>query len=387
MPIKLRSSCHAWPHYHNAGLHMPALTRSYKAGWKFLSTRSRLYFPELKGGAKDRKSNEIPNVIEEQGERVIHLLRALLRQTSYLPDPASREFFHRHIIASFRRYCNGENGSGEDFSAKRLKQKIVEARKAWKSLVHANHGSPAHLLHVLEMTYGRRGKMKHQLMRDLVGPSSAIPEDSKALEELAWSIGQRHGVSERKEPHLPAKLAALVRSQFNQKDGRFSQTNIKALEPNIPAQNAWLRPLPVKTANNKRRKWYAETLDRVMPPLPEADWMRLKDLSMGELRQEGFPQTRTRAHGQFSSDSYEIKPNPHWHELTPRYMQRMWGRVFLQCPMMQWNEEKRRWYISWGRPYAGTAVAIGTDSDVDDGAFEAVSVKRGFGLTDHRRRS
>lgn len=35
---------------------------------------------------------------------VLHIFRALLRQCTYLPDPAARQYMHRHIVSRFRDY-------------------------------------------------------------------------------------------------------------------------------------------------------------------------------------------------------------------------------------------------------------------------------------------
>ncbi|KAL8828708.1 MAG: hypothetical protein Q9191_002435 [Dirinaria sp. TL-2023a] len=307
-------------------------------------------------------------------------MRALLRQTTYLPDSAAREFFHHHIVDSFRHYCprTPKQSDGtlikKPWLAARFQQRMKDARKGWRTLVRANHGSRKHLRQVLEMAYGRRGKQKYNLMRDVVPPE--LSQDSKALEELSLIIEDRHKNLESKEPRLSEKLSALIRAQRFQKDSLFAKKNIRSAEPSIPEQNIWLRPFPKKREKNIRKQWYAETMDRLMPPLPEADWNRLKDLSSGRLSWEGPRPPRQRAEGQYMTDEYGSDWDSDSHELTPRYMRHMWENVFVQCPMMWWHTERQRWWVSWGRPQTETAVSIGADFDcLDDGAFEGVDAE------------
>ena len=370
---------------HNVGSRNVALPNSNQLPWKSLSRRPqrradklKARSDELKAGTEERTSDEKRTQLADQGKTVIPFMRALLRQATYLPDSAAREFFHDHIIASFRRYCPrkttpSDNTPSNQITPQRRNQRMRDARKNWRVLVHANHGSPVHLTRVLEMAYGRRGKKHYMLMKDVLPPENS--QDSKALEELSLMIEERHSVLKAKEPHLSEKLFALVRSQKNQKDRLFPKNNIKSTEPIIPETNIWLRPLPKGRGKNLRRKWYAETLNRVMPPLPEADWNRLQDLSLGKLLWEGPRRPRTKAQGQFITDSYEPKWDSDWHELTPRYMQRMWQKVFVQCPMMRWNADRGRWSVLWGRPHIETAVSLGADSYIDDGAFEGVNAE------------
>lgn len=380
MCMYFRVPCHPRLQYHNVGYRNAALLfHSNQMPWKSLGTRSEHQSANLKPNLQERKRNDWSTKQAKSGKTVIESMRALLRQATYLPDSAAREFFHDHIIASFRRYCPRKFRSSDkpyQITRERRKQRLDNARKAWKVLVRANHGSQQHLRRVLEMAYGRRGKKKYDLMKDVLPPETS--QDSKALEELSLIIEERHSRVKGKEPRLSEKLYALIRSQKQQKDRLFPKKNIKCTEPTIPEQNIWLRPMPKNRSKNIRKKWYAETMDRVMPPLPEADWNRLKDLSLGKLSWEGLRQPRKRAQGHFITDSWEPERNSDWHELTPRFMRHMWESVFVQCPMMRWNTDRQRWSVLWGRPHTATAVSIDADFYIDDGAFQGVNTKGKF---------
>ena len=45
-----------------------------------------------------------------------------------------------------------------------------------------------------------------------------------------------------------------------------------------------------------------------------------------------------------------------YHNITPRFMRRMLLQVWKQCPMMEWNNQSKKWDVKWG----------GQDNDVHD---------------------
>lgn len=121
-----------------------------------------------------------------------------------------------------------------------------------------------------------------------------------------------------------------------------------------------------------RKRWLASTMDKILPPLPEQEWNRLRDLAMGVVEWEGAPKRRTRVgvkdEGQgLLSVEYLKSPIRHahskvrkaeidqreWHDLTPKYMQRMYAKIWELCPKAHWDEEVRDWVYTWG----GTRIA------------------------------
>jgi len=36
------------------------------------------------------------------------------------------------------------------------------------------------------------------------------------------------------------------------------------------------------------------------------------------------------------------------HLITPRFMRRMWASIFQNCPMLNWNLERKVWLVTWG---------------------------------------
>jgi len=284
----------------------------------------------------------------------LHLFRALLRQCTYLPDSAARQYFHGYIVSRFREYH--PNNILPASSRGRRRISLVEerrtallrtARQGLLFLQRANDGHPRHLGKILAMTYGRTGKRRHELLKTLKIPD--VPTDQAVIEKMSHPASQ--GL-----PHPSRQLQALVMSQARRALTFFSRSNRPTLEPKIPEKNAWGRPMPIKRARNIKRRWYSETIDRVMPPLSETEWNQLQGLASGLTRWEG-PVARR---GRVKEDDYKhetVRGTIHGgssflsspHELTARYMRRLWTKIFAQCPLMKPDESRKMgWDIRWG---------------------------------------
>ena len=266
---------------------------------------------------------------------LLHLLRALLRQCTYLPDPSARSYLHSHVLSRFRGNPKKHTPSTRKASLSQLKT----ARKALIYLQRANAGHTQHLTKVLEMTYGRVGKRRHELL----GPIK-IPTKTNTTTE-----GQHILTSQTSSDiaNITPQLAALIRSQLKRKDTVFPRQSLKSLHPKIPAQNAWSRPMPLKRVRNIKKRWYAEALDRTMPPLPLPERNRLRSLASGEALWSG-PIPRRKGRQLKAADDAGLRSHmtkkggiSRPHALTPRFMRRLWGKLLAQCPVLVEDERKK----------------------------------------------
>jgi len=303
-------------------------------------------------------------------KETIHLFRALLRQCTYLPDPASRVFVEGHVVSRFRAYHPGSTLPATSHRKKpshpveqRRLALLKTARRSLLYLQRANDGHPQHLGNILSTTYGRLGKRRHQLLKGLKTPD--IPVDQAAIERLSDPNSQ--GV-----PQPSQQLLALVKSQAKRRRSPFSRSNTPTLAPQIPQKNSWGRPMPVKRVRNIKRRWYAQALDRIMPPLPEVEWERLRKLASGESPWEGHVPRR----GQVGTEGYAkgtvrgqgFRSTPH--VLTPRYMRRLWAKIFAQCPLMRPNPIMRTgWEVKWGDVKGGKAMALKPKTQFNGSGF------------------
>ncbi len=356
-----------------------------------------------------------------------HLLRALLRQSSYLPDARARLHFYNYVVGRYRKYYprQPKPSNGPTLTPFRRRSLLKEARKGLLFLTRANDGHPDHLLRVLAMTYGRTGAKRHELLKTVVSPSNfktdhspRVPADEQDLARLSALITadsvtgklpdvliSRHRYNplqgheklhSAEGPLLGSRLEALVISQRAKSPARFQRPQVGKAQPSIPEKNSWGRPMPQKRISNIKAKWYAKILDRVMPPLPEPEWYRLRDLALGIAPWEGLVKRRTRltqnkvgnCRSDESQSHIEGDPVPaykeilrmesrdllgsHPHKLTPRYMRHLWGKIFLQCPMMQWDPISCRWNVIWGSLERSIDVVLGQPGQINLDVFKGV---------------
>ena len=291
---------------------------------------------------------------------VLHIFRALLRQCTYLPDPAARQYIHDYVVSRFRDYhplntlpLSSPRHKSTALVQQRLPSLLRAARRGLVLLRRANDGHVRHLGKVLCMTYGRVGKRRDQLLKDLKIPDAPIDPD--AIKELSEPANQD-------VPRPSERLMALVKSQARRRQTGFARnfsSKPPALQPEIPATNIWGRPTPIKRVRNIKREWYAKTLDRIMAPLSEAEWNRLGMRASGQLPWEGLVARRRWAggpddEGQTHMVGERVKSpqrggcsNPH--RITPRFMCRFWARIWEHCPLMKPNSTRKSgWEVLWG---------------------------------------
>ncbi|KAL8711856.1 MAG: hypothetical protein Q9220_003800 [cf. Caloplaca sp. 1 TL-2023] len=372
------------------------------------------------------------STIDNHRETIL-LYRALLRQCTYLPDPAARKYTWTHIAERFHayhprtvRYPNGMivYRAPKSISKERISEKLQEARKSLKYLQRANDGHIQHLRKVLDMTYGRTGKRRRELIYKLQVPSAALTDNKFAVtlqshQQLSAELPptttkQSHQklsselppTTTKPNPPLPCltdEALALLKSQTKQDSSRFDRAPLKASSPKIPLLNSWKRKLPEKRRVNLVKKWYAMTLDRLMPPLEPAEWERLKNLATGATRWEGMVVRRKMGgirtslkggeeekskderfaigglrHRLTSSTERvvqqdrhpEVRTNPH--VFTGRFMRGMWASVFKKCPRLDWNLERRRWDVTWGNVGKAGPLVLSGQKETTVEMFEGV---------------
>ncbi len=340
-----------------------------------------------------------------QSEITLHLLRALLRQCTYLPDPAARKYIHYRIVSKFRKYSPRQRLGAQRkpqienaAAVKRIPTLLSLGIKRLRVLIRANEGHPNDLYKVLATTYGRRGERKHELRQALEKLQQALKSNNILLEPKAVARLSSSLDDKTKVPYLGETMRALVKSQKAQKALGFDKVPIKDLRPIVDKENAWGRLMPMKRVSNIQKKWYAKTLDALLPPLPEHEWNSLGGLATGRIPWEGPVPRRSQAmmrdsdgikvenkagagevlaklQWRESNDWYkkrnpDIKTNPH--ALTPRYMRGLWARVFAQCPVMKWDVNRKEWDVSWGNVQKDKEIVLSAHCQGDMSLFEDV---------------
>jgi Complex 1 protein (LYR family) len=290
----------------------------------------------------------------------LHLYRALLRESHYLPDSQARTYLHEHVVQSYRKHLPRDPRRRKLIPLRRQTALLHRGRKTLSVLRRANEGYIRPLQNILCLTYGRKGKRRRLLMDKLM--EEDIPQDHTAVEALL----DNHTYSRDWKP--PLKVQALMRSQTVNSD-QFDRTVWGSFRlrptPNIPEKNTWGRPMPEKRVKNLMRKWYAKQVDRLLPPLPEPEFKRLQALSRGQIGPEDGPVLRRKrvshssaASGMFLNEKFllEAPPKSHTfetytqgrpHQLTSRLLQRLWVIIFQHVPAMQWDSVRKKWVVKW----------------------------------------
>jgi hypothetical protein len=251
------------------------------------------------------------------------LLRALLRECSYLPDSQARVRIKHHIISRFerRKRNNTKIFERRDLlqpneadalppAANQLIQNgLKKGYKTLRQLQAANNGQIAQLDKVLRLAYGRTGSYRRDLLAPLLHPDPVADSDAlgqliKQLQEPAksvWTIETVPVDSIFQQPPMiendtaiydisPAysKFKALVESQVQAHPPEMRSVALKGASFKMFTKNTWDRLVPRKRVKNTVHRAYANLLDKILPPLSEKEWKRLHGLVHGTVKGEGM---------------------------------------------------------------------------------------------------
>ncbi|KAJ5689606.1 hypothetical protein N7462_003998 [Penicillium macrosclerotiorum] len=285
-----------------------------------------------------------------------HLLRATLRECTYLPDPIARTYMREHVLERYRRSLAARDAGRPEHQLARA------ARHGLSLLQRANEGYQRPLERVLYMSYGRIGKRRHQLLARISTPQ--VPKDTNAVEAL---IAQPIKFEDGWEP--TEIVLSLAKSQMNNGIVTSSRLRpaLKSLQPVIPDQNSWGRPVCRRRRVNIRRKWFSNMMDSLLPPLPTADLEILDGLIAGTVEWKPRPRARAKSSdicedltdslilslltdGPQKGHTFGKHANGRPHEITDRFMRRLWKRISSLVPRMHWVEKAEKWSFSWETP-------------------------------------
>jgi hypothetical protein len=127
----------------------------------------------------------------------LHLLRALLREASYLPDATARGYFRRYIVSRYKAYQPKENATAsfdvkavEKYRHRSFKRRQIaiinertrpmlrKGQKGLNFLRRANQGEIPCLQKALYFAYGRLGRRKYALLDNLLKPDPVMEGDA-----------------------------------------------------------------------------------------------------------------------------------------------------------------------------------------------------------------
>ena len=338
-------------------------------------------------------------MIQSLRTEFLQVYRHLLRAASYLPDPAARTYLHSYVRRRFRAAKSNDETQQRDLALD--KRNLLKAQQNARNIWRAANGDPSRLSRVLFLTYGRSGKRRRVLVDDLLRrQESTLPMDHTALqrliEEKKHARGVTKGTSEkevaeesarstnprslpRNLPHPTSKLGVFIDSQIS-KHPRFSpRSTLRVRRPTLPKTGARCKPLALRRQRNIVRKWWAETLDRLLPPVTMDEWERLRDLATGKLPVEKSfarrsrpleniritedeallkfltaPARLTGMKGELVIDTekgllaIQEKDEPVIRTQSARSMRRLYHSIWALTPTMEFDQDIKKWKVKWG---------------------------------------
>jgi hypothetical protein len=295
---------------------------------------------------------------------VLHIYRRLLRAITYLPDLQARSYVHNHVVERFRRH--------RTFGPERItSNRVKKARQQASCLERAASGNLDDLKKVLLQTYGRTGGRRRELIKDLLRPDeSVLPKDDAALKELIENPNSQQPTNQKLSP----KVTAFLESQKRNHPRESVKSRIRNFE--IPKTTIWDRPPVQKLRDSLWHKWWATTLDRLLPPIPQHEWDRLRDLALGKMPLDGFPKRRSgpvaekddrltvvgylqqrlgNEAAQINGATFDlerglkIQANTREESVPPiRTRRRLYALIWSLTPTMSLDEATKKWNITWG---------------------------------------
>ena len=116
-----------------------------------------------------------------------------------------------------------------------------------------------------------------------------------------------------------------------------------------------------------KRRGYQDLIEKILPPLPLNEWERLRDLSTGKIAFQGLIRRR----GDASPVSNIVIGRRH--EITARFMQRLWAKIFDQCSVMNRDTAKGTLKVQWGNWEAAAPIVMDADTGKDMFLFESAN--------------
>lgn len=203
--------------------------------------------------------------------------RAFLRQAHALPHIYLREFFRVRSTQYFRENIISRQHLPEDL----LQAKLKTVQKELRRLRRANNGEKRALDHVLDLAYGRKGKLKHELMKHYLTnpakppPASIIP-----------------GVERSRPPSYSPELTTLLTSVHSRTLTKPLKPEALVNPPTLPAradpsseEARLLGRLSLRREVNIRWRFHSGELKRTYFPLELSE----KGSSNGEANARPVP--------------------------------------------------------------------------------------------------
>ncbi|KAJ4364719.1 hypothetical protein N0V83_009316 [Neocucurbitaria cava] len=345
----------------------------------------------------------------------LHLLRALLREATYLPDATARTYFRQYVVNRYKAYQPKQNATAsfdvqavEKYRHRSFKRRQIaiindrtrpllrKGQKGLNFLRRANQGEIPCLQKILYFAYGRMGRRKYALLDSLLKPDLTVDGHAEPLpgsEELA-PLQKLYYSNKRYLQYFDAptpssktnytirisdrysRLREVIKSQYQK--GVKIRRELKSSALVTPINNVWERPMPIKRARNNVRRWYAATLSALLPPLPNDEWdniramiLKEKHISFAKRRkpvlepepadEERFAIAIEEGLALYTPSRANKPAGLHRpHTINVKFMRRLYTRLLMLCCKLDYDVEHKKWRATWGDSMKGISPTIYT---------------------------
>ncbi|GAM84652.1 hypothetical protein ANO11243_026510 [Dothideomycetidae sp. 11243] len=293
-----------------------------------------------------RHTSNTPNTADQFPSRnhntiVRSLLRALLREASYLPDRNARSWIPQHITRRFKDNSLDKDARHAPLLESRWEAQLTQCRKTLLQLRTANIGDKNAIERVLHHTYARTGRRRRDLMAPLM--KTQLPFSQTPLDE----------------PTLSPLVLALLQSQMKHHPPEAARKNPKTmsgLKPDTGAKTIWMKPKREKALRKQVGVSRGALLDMLQVPLPDSEFAFLRQVSMDRTQVEAVPRPRARISGEYVADEFFLRRDSEGgletkfraRHISRRFMQRRYALAFSQCPSVEYDKEREAWNVTWG---------------------------------------
>ncbi|KAJ7169704.1 hypothetical protein C8R46DRAFT_896854 [Mycena filopes] len=191
-----------------------------------------------------------------QNHTVFALYRAFIRETRKLPQLYLRQFWRIKGFDDVRAILKPDN------TPKIRDQKIKRLAKDLRKLEGANTRNMQGFNHVLDLAYGRKGKLKRELMEPFLTDPTA-PAPARIIPAVESS----------RPPVYSNELRALLTSSESRVGKALGNRDLQS-PPTLPAradpnseEALLLGPFSKRRETNTRWRYFAEESQKVRPPL------------------------------------------------------------------------------------------------------------------------
>ncbi|EED77768.1 predicted protein [Postia placenta Mad-698-R] len=273
--------------------------------------------------------------------------KSFRRQIRLLPTVYLREYFKLKTSDDVRAILDTKKA---DLRARKIKRFEKELRK----ITLANQGIEKKFEHVLDLAYGRKGKLKWELINPLLTDPS-IPPPERIIP----------AVEKSRPPVYSKELTALLTSKVSHKNKPLGHTAIRR-PPTLPARAdlnsedaRLLGPLSKRREVNIYWRFYTEQVKRVYPPfqmileerdspgetrhLTDKGALHRAGIRVGGVQGEGVYEeietlanapSPSQAGGTSGTDIFQASP------LRPRFLRRRFASLLGRTPVLVYSDPR-----------------------------------------------